>query len=111
MPERPLIVLVLCSQGTVTQGDGWLNVDTRRYGPMDGHAALVLEVLGGMSLRPGQTKMFGLPARADGAVSRLWQPAYPWATTYQSAMSHTWADGRLFIRGADALCCYDLRKH
>ncbi len=58
----------------------------------------------------GHTKMFLLPARADGQVSSLWSPPHPWATTYQSAMSHAWADGRLFIRGADALYCYDLRR-
>jgi outer membrane protein assembly factor BamB len=57
----------------------------------------------------GHTKMFLLPAREDGVVSPLWSPPHPWATTYQSAMSHAWADGRLFIRGADAIYCYDLR--
>jgi len=36
-------------------------------------------------------------------------PPHPPATTYQVAMSHAWADGRLFIRGADAIYCYDLR--
>ncbi|QDU92313.1 outer membrane protein assembly factor BamB family protein [Lignipirellula cremea] len=58
----------------------------------------------------GHTKMFLLPARAAGEVSSVWSPPHPWATTYQSAMSHAWADGRLFIRGADALYCYDLRR-
>lgn len=58
----------------------------------------------------GHTKMFLLPARADALVSPIFSPPHPWATTYQSAMSHAWADGRLFIRGADALYCYDLRN-
>lgn len=58
----------------------------------------------------GHTKMFLLPARVDGQVSAIWSPPHPWATTYQSAMSHAWADGRLFIRGADALYCYELRR-
>jgi len=58
----------------------------------------------------GQTKMFLLPAHKDGKVSPLWSPPHPWATTYQLAMSHAWADGRLFIRGADAIYCYDLRR-
>jgi hypothetical protein len=58
----------------------------------------------------GHTKMFLLPAREDAVVSPLWSPPHPWATTYQSAMSHAWADGRLFIRGADAIYCYDLRR-
>jgi hypothetical protein len=35
---------------------------------------------------------------------------HPHATTYQAPMSHAWADGRLFIRGGDALYCYDLRR-
>ncbi len=59
----------------------------------------------------GQTKMFLLPAKAQTGVSPLWSPPHPHATTYQSAMSHAWADGRLFIRGADAIYCYDLRQH
>lgn len=58
----------------------------------------------------GHTKMFLLPARADGQISPVWSPPHAWATTYQSAMSHAWADGRLFIRGADAIYCYDLRR-
>jgi outer membrane protein assembly factor BamB len=58
----------------------------------------------------GHTKMFPFPARDDGEVGPLWSPPHPQATTYQSAMSHAWADGRLFIRGADAIYCYDLRK-
>ena len=57
----------------------------------------------------GVTKMFTLPV--GGKVSPIWMPPHPHATTYQSAMSHAWADGRLFIRGADALYCYDLRKN
>lgn len=58
----------------------------------------------------GHIKMFTLPPNADADVSAMWQPPHPHATTYQSAMSHAWVDGRLFIRGADALYCYDLRK-
>jgi len=58
----------------------------------------------------GNIKMFTLPPRPDADVSGMWQPPHPHATTYQSAMSHAWVDGRLFIRGADALYCYDLRK-
>jgi outer membrane protein assembly factor BamB len=58
----------------------------------------------------GHTKMFLLPAREDSEVSPIWSPPHPWATTYQSAMSHAWANGRLFIRGADAIYCYDLRR-
>lgn len=58
----------------------------------------------------GHTKMFALPARAEDRVRPIWSPPHPHATTYQVAMSHAWADGRLFIRGCDALYCYDLRR-
>lgn len=58
----------------------------------------------------GQTKMFGLPAGTGARVTPLWSPPHPHATTYQAALSHAWADGRLFIRGADAIYGYDLCK-
>jgi len=57
----------------------------------------------------GHTKMFPFPAKAGARVGPMWSPPHPHATTYQAAMSHAWADGRLFLRGADALYCYDLR--
>jgi outer membrane protein assembly factor BamB len=57
----------------------------------------------------GQTKLFLFPDRRGAKVGAMWQPPHPHATTYQAAMSHAWTDGRLFIRGADALYCYDLR--
>jgi outer membrane protein assembly factor BamB len=58
----------------------------------------------------GQTKMFALPAKAGAQAAPIWIPPHPPATTYQAPMSHAWADGRLYIRGGDALYCYDLRK-
>jgi len=58
----------------------------------------------------GQTKMFPLPARAGAKAGPIWHPPHPHATTYQCPMSHAWADGRLFLRGCDALYCYDLRR-
>lgn len=58
----------------------------------------------------GHTKMFPFPARPGAKVGPLWSPPHPHATTYQAPMSHAWADGRLFIRGSDAVYCYDLRK-
>jgi outer membrane protein assembly factor BamB len=57
----------------------------------------------------GHNKFFTYPARAGAQVGPMWSPPHPHATTYQVAMSHAWADGRLFIRGGDALYCYDLR--
>ena len=57
----------------------------------------------------GHTKMFPFPAGDGARVGPIWSPPHPHATTYQAAMSHAWADGRLFIRGADAVYCYDLR--
>ena len=58
----------------------------------------------------GNTKMFTIPAAAGAKCGPMWQPPHPPATTYEVAMSHAWADGRLFIRGNDALYCYDLRR-
>jgi outer membrane protein assembly factor BamB len=77
----------------------------------EGH---MLAVPGMFVLHPdsqhGVTKMFTVSAGATGRVSPLWSPPHPHATTYQVAMSHAWVDGRLFIRGVDALYCYDLRR-
>ena len=58
----------------------------------------------------GSTKMFLLPARAGAEAGPIWLPPHPHATTYQAPMSHAWADGRLFVRGGDAIYCYDLRN-
>ena len=58
----------------------------------------------------GNTKMFTIPAAAGAKCGPMWLPPHPTATTYEVAMSHAWADGRLFIRGQDAVYCYDLRK-
>lgn len=58
----------------------------------------------------GDTKLYPLPNQADAQVGPLWRPPHPTATTYQVAMSPALVDGRLFIRGADALYCYDLRR-
>jgi hypothetical protein len=58
----------------------------------------------------GVTKMFPLEARAGAEAGPIWLPPHPPATSYQAALSHAWADGRAFIRGADAIYCYDLRK-
>jgi len=35
---------------------------------------------------------------------------HPPTTSYVPAMCHAYVDGRLYIRGADAVYCYDLRK-
>ena len=58
----------------------------------------------------GHTKMYLYPAAAGAKIGPLWSPPHPHATTYQCPMSHAWAAGRLFLRGADAVYCYDLRE-
>lgn len=58
----------------------------------------------------GTIKIYPFPDRGDAKVGPLWNPPHPHATTYQVGMSHAWGDGRLFIRGVDAIYCYDLRK-
>jgi outer membrane protein assembly factor BamB len=57
----------------------------------------------------GDTKFYPFPARAGANVGPMWRPPHPTTTTYHIGMSHAWADGRLFMRGADAVYCYDLR--
>ncbi len=58
----------------------------------------------------GDNKFYAFPAAADAKVGTLWRPPHPTATAYQASLGHAWADGRLFIRGQDALYCYDLRQ-
>ncbi len=58
----------------------------------------------------GDNKFYPFPDRPGAKIGPLWQPPHPRATTYQVAMSPAWIDGRVFIRGADAIYCYDLRK-
>jgi hypothetical protein len=58
----------------------------------------------------GGVKFYPFPARPGAEVGSVWFPPHPHATTYQVGMSHAWADGRLFIRGKDAIYCYDLRR-
>ncbi|GDY11892.1 hypothetical protein LBMAG53_07700 [Planctomycetota bacterium] len=57
----------------------------------------------------GHAKFYPFPAQADAVIAPVWHPPFPATTTYQVGMSHAWADGRMFIRGKDALYCYDLR--
>lgn len=58
----------------------------------------------------GHNKFYPFPATAGADVRPVWNPPHDHATTYQVGMSHAWADGRLFIRGKDAIHCYDLRR-
>ena len=39
----------------------------------------------------------------------VWVPPHPNTTSYGPCMLHPVADGRIFIRGHDAIYCYDLR--
>ena len=43
-------------------------------------------------------------------LGEMWRPPNPSTTSYHTPMSFPCVDGRLFIRGDDALYCYDLRK-
>jgi len=47
------------------------------------------------------------PARF-AALGAPWKPPHPPTTSYGVAMAHPVVDGRIYIRGADALYCYDL---
>ena len=48
----------------------------------------------------------------DGAPTYVWSPPHETTNSYSSKpMMYILADGRLFLRGAVGLFCYDLRKH
>jgi outer membrane protein assembly factor BamB len=54
-------------------------------------------------------------AKADPADLRSlgtqgWSPPHPQTSAYHPGIIHAYAAGRLFIRGAHAVHCYDLRK-
>jgi hypothetical protein len=42
---------------------------------------------------------------------QVWVPPHPNTTSYGPCMYHPVVDGRIFIRGHDAIYCYDLREH
>jgi len=42
-------------------------------------------------------------------LGELWQDPHPPTTSYVPALSHPYVDGRLYVRGADGIYCYDLR--
>jgi hypothetical protein len=52
----------------------------------------------------------GPKGRRAAKTDPMWSPPHPHAATYQVPMSHASADGQAFIRGQDALYCYDLRQ-
>ena len=39
-----------------------------------------------------------------------WSPPHAQTSAYHPPMVHAYAAGRLYVRGADAIYCYDLRK-
>lgn len=41
---------------------------------------------------------------------QVWVPPHPNTTSYGPCMYHPVVDGRIFVRGHDAIYCYDLRK-
>lgn len=42
---------------------------------------------------------------------RQWLPPHSWTTAYANQpINYPLVDGRLFVRGLDAVYCYDLRK-
>jgi len=43
-------------------------------------------------------------------AGEAWQPPHVTTTAYHSAMTHTYVAGRLFIRGQNHVCCYDVRE-
>lgn len=54
--------------------------------------------------------MFNADPKAWRPLGEVWRPPHPHATSYQTPISHPVVDGRIFIRGADAIYCYDLAK-
>ena len=45
-----------------------------------------------------------------GGDSPQWYPPHPNTTSYGPYMYHPIVDGRWFIRGNDAIYCYDVRQ-
>ncbi len=79
---------------TMVYGDGRLIVD------YDGsHSATELTYFSA-DARRGVLKQLG----------DAWPPPHPHGTSYHPQHAYPYVDGRLFIRGADAIYCYDLRK-
>jgi uncharacterized membrane protein len=55
-------------------------------------------------------------SQADGATNQTgdakftWRPPHTWTTAYANQpIVYPLVDGRLFVRGLDAIYCYDLR--
>ncbi|MEI6232957.1 MAG: PQQ-binding-like beta-propeller repeat protein [Planctomycetota bacterium] len=56
-------------------------------------------------------KLLGTEDSAVGAWKGAWHVANPFTTAYANhQIIHPVVDGRLFVRGADGIYCYDLRK-
>jgi len=78
--------------GTNVLADGHLICET------DGsHMSMNLHLI---RAEPGDLKQLG----------ETWQDPHPPTTSYVPALCHPYVDGRLFVRGADGVYCYDLRK-
>ncbi len=86
---------------------GWTDEDMRRRWAV---LAVPDRFIRHPDTQHGHQKFFVVPAKAGAEAGGIWVPPHPPATTYQVAMSHAWADGRLFLRGADAIYGYDLRQ-
>ena len=54
--------------------------------------------------------MFDANPKKWRAIGKVWKPPHPHSTSYQTPISHPIVNGRIFIRGADGIYCYDLTK-
>jgi len=57
-----------------------------------------------------EVQMFAAEPEQWRPLGDVWRPPHPHTTSYQTPISHPVAGGRIFIRGKDAIYCYDLRK-
>jgi hypothetical protein len=66
---------------------------------------------------PKDFRVIGSAAGPKGAshsvgVEHQWLPPHSWTTAYANQpIVYPLVDGRLFVRGSDAIYCYDLRRH
>jgi len=60
--------------------------------------------------RKTELMMFNADPHGFKQLGESWKPPHPHTTSYYVAMSHPYVGGRLYIRGADGVYCYDLRQ-
>lgn len=101
------LVIVEMNTGRILHEDGKLQNNTEAHA--FGIGSRVFFERDSQHNQTGIT-MFDGEAKNWRALGGVWRPPHPHATSYQTPISHPILNGRIFIRGKDAIYCYDLRK-